>query len=41
MQVPQWVVHIPIGQRVDLGLRAMSLKCGHDSDTSYGPKFLA
>ena len=34
MQVPPWAVRIPIGRRVDLGHRAMSLKLGHDSDTS-------
>ena len=34
MQVPQRVGRIPIGRKVDLGPRPMSLRCGHDTDTS-------
>ena len=34
MQVPQWAGRISMGRRVDLGPRAMSLRWGHDTDTS-------
>ena len=36
MQVLQWAGTIPIGRRVELGPRALSLWCGHDTDTSKG-----
>ena len=41
MQVPQWAGTIPIGRRVELGLRALSLWCGHDTDTSKGSEILS
>ena len=41
MQVPQLAGRIPMDRKVDLGPRAMSLRCGHDTDTSYGPEFLS
>ena len=41
MQVPQWADPIPIGQGVELGPRAMSLRWVHDTDTSKGPEFLS
>ena len=34
MLVPQWAGRIPMGRKVDLGLGAMSLRRGHDTDTS-------
>ena len=40
MQVPQWIGPIPIGRRVELGPRAMSLWRVLDTDTSKGPEFL-
>ena len=39
MQVPQLKGTIPIGRRVELGHRAMSLWRVHDTDTSKGPEF--
>ena len=41
MQVPQRVGPIPIGRRVELGPRAMSLWWVHDTETSKGPEFLS
>ena len=41
MQVPQWAVRIPIGRRVDLGPRAMSLLWVHDTDSSKGTELLS
>ena len=41
MQVPQWVGHISLGRRVELGRRAMSLWWVHDTDTFKGPEFLS
>ena len=41
MQVPQWAGPIPIGRRVELGPRAMSLWRVHDTDTSKGQEFLS
>ena len=41
MQVPQWAGPIPIGRRVELGPRAMSLRWVRDTDTSKGPEFLS
>ena len=41
MQVPQWAGLIPIGQRVELGPRAMSLWWVRDTDTYKGPEFLS
>ena len=40
MQVSQWVGPIPIGRRVDLESRDMSLWCVHDTDSSKGTEFL-
>ena len=40
MQVPQRAGLIPIGLRVELGLRAMSLWWVRDTDTSKDPEFL-
>ena len=40
MQVPQWANPIPIGRRVELGPRAMSLWLVLDTDTSKGREFL-
>ena len=34
MQVPQWGGPVPMGRRVELGPRAMSLRWGHETDTS-------
>ena len=39
--VPQCAGPIPIGRRVELGRRAMSLTWVHDTDTSKGPEFLS
>ena len=43
MKVPhaQWAGPIPIGWRVELGPRAMSLWFVHDTETSKGPEFLS
>ena len=41
MQVPQRVGPIPIGRRVELGPRAMSLRRVHDTDSSKGPESLS
>ena len=41
MQVPQWVVQIPIGRRDELGPRAMSLWSGRNTDYFLLPEFLS
>ena len=41
MQVPQCAGLIPMGRRVELGLRDISLRWSHDTDTSYGLEFLS
>ena len=41
MQVEQWAGPFPIGRKVELGPRAMSLWWVDDTDTSKGPEFLS
>ena len=41
MQVSQLAGPIPIGRRVELGPRAMSLWWVRDTDNSKGPEFLS
>ena len=41
MQVPQWAGLIPIGPRVELGHRAMSLWWVRDTDTYNYLEFLS
>ena len=41
MQLPQLAGLIPMGRRVELGPRYMSLRWSHDTDNSYGPEFLS
>ena len=41
MQVPQRAGPIPIGRRVELGPRAMSLRRVHDTDSFIGLDFLS
>ena len=41
MQVPQMAGPNPIGRRVELGPRAISLWWVRDTDTSNGPEFFS